>query len=281
MKFTELYRDRPLSEGVPDLAARYVEHKRKRFDERLSSTLSRGGLNDIVECCRRLIDLSSGPKTVAVVGCGPSPLTVKSLIEKGFDAVGIEPVHESLAAAREYLGDESRAQWGVAEAMPFPDESQRIVLMEGVLEHVDSPGKSLAEMFRVLVPGGVLFVRTTNRLRFSPFGRNGEYRVPFYNWFPRAVKESYVFQHLHYRPTLADYSPRPAVHWYSFADLCSLGRQAGFAQFYSPMDLLNLHRGSGQPGLGKRALDALRRNPWIRAANLTLIGGSIYMWKRR
>ncbi len=280
MKYSDLYRNRPLSSGVPDLPARYVEHKRKRFDERLPTTLKRGGLNDILECCRRLIDLSAGLKTVAVVGCGPSPLTVKTLLEKGFDAVGIEPVEESLAVAREYLGDASRVKWGVAEEMPFPDHSQRIVLMEGVLEHVDSPGKSLAEMFRVLAPGGVLFVRTTNRLRFSPLGRNGEYRVPFYNWFPRTVRESYVFQHLHYKPTLADYSPRPAVHWYSFADLCSLGREAGFAQFYSPMDLLSLPRGDARVGIGARVLGALRRNPWLRAANLTLIGGSIYMWKR-
>ena len=105
--------------------------------------------------------------------------------------------------------------------------------------------------------------------------------VPFYNWFPRTVKESYIFQHLHYRPALADYSPRPAVHWFSFADLCALGRQAGFAQFYSPMDLLSLNRGAAQPGPAKRLLAALRRNPWLRAANLTLIGGDIYMWKRR
>ena len=53
---------------------------------------------------------------------------------------------------------------------------------------------------------------TTNRYRFSPTGSNDEFRVRFFNWFPRIVKESYVFQHLHFDPTLANYSPRPAVH---------------------------------------------------------------------
>jgi hypothetical protein len=94
------------------------------------------------------------------------------------------------------------------------------------------------------------------------------------------VKESYIFYHLHYQPSLANYSPRPAVHWFSYADLCALGRQAGFAQFYSPTDLLNLDKGDARPTWRKRILDALRRNPWLRAANLTQIGGDIYMWKR-
>jgi SAM-dependent methyltransferase len=281
MNPSEIYRNRPLSEGIPGMETQYVQMKRVRLEQRLPSDLKRGGLGDILECIARLIDLDAGPRTVAVVGCGPSPVTVAQLLDKGFDAVGVEPVEESLKSAQEYLGTSTRAKRGTAEEMPFPDKSLRVVLMESVLEHVDSPSRSLAEIYRVIAPGGVLFVRTTNRLRFSPLGRNWEIRVPFYNWFPRIVKESYIFQHLHYRPTLADYSPRPAVHWFSYADLCGLGRQAGFAQFYSSTDLLNLDKGAAQPTLLKRLLDALRRNPWLRAANLTQIGGDIYMWKRR
>lgn len=280
MNPSEIYRNRPLTAGVPDMETRYVQMKRTRLGQRLSSDLKCGGLGDIMECVARLVDLGSGPRTVAVVGCGPSPVTVRQLLERGFDAVGVEPVEASLKAAREYLGDAARVKRGAAEEMPFPDASQRVVLMESVLEHVDSPWRSLTEMHRIMTPGGVLFIRTTNRLRFSPCGRNWEMRVPFYNWFPRIVQESYIFQHLHYRPTLADYSPRPAVHWFSFADLCALGRQTGFAQFYSPTDLLNLDKGEARPTWRKRMLDALRRNPWLRAANLTQIGGDIYMWKR-
>ena len=48
-----------------------------------------------------------------------------------------------------------------------------------------------------------------------------------------------MFQMLHYEPQLANYNARPAVHWFSFPDLCRLGREAGFAQFYSPLDLID------------------------------------------
>ena len=42
-----------------------------------------------------------------------------------------------------------------------------------------------------------------------------------------------MFHHLHYNPSLANFSLRPAVHWWTYADLCRAGREAGFAQFYT------------------------------------------------
>ena len=113
---------------------------------------------------------------------------------------------------------------------------------------------------RVLVPGGIVFVQTTNRLRISLTGANGEYNVRYYNWLPRLVKESYVFLHLHYRPSLANYTERPAVHWFSYTDLCALGREVGFAQFYSPLDLR------------RRTDEPLTRNPVKRAVMTTRSG---------
>jgi hypothetical protein len=88
--------------------------------------------------------------------------------------------------------------------------------------------------------GGVLFIRTTNRSRFSFTGVNWEFTTRFYNWFPRIVKESYIFTQLHYKPELARYSPGPAAHWFNFSDLCRHGREVGFSRFYSPYDLLYL-----------------------------------------
>ena len=101
--------------------------------------------------------------------------------------------------------------------------------MEHVLEHADSPRQSLAEIYRVLIPGGVAYIATSNRYHFSPIGYNGEFNVPFYNWFPDALKEAFVHHHLHFKPSLANYTPRPAVHWFCYSDLCRVGRDAGFA----------------------------------------------------
>lgn len=274
----QLYRDRPYAEGYPELEARGVEWYAQHQDMGAADS-TRG--TTVMDLVARLIDLSAGSRKVAVVGCGPRPLAVRNLVEAGFDAIGIEPVEGSVAEARQFLGDPERALRGAAESMPLPDASQRVVLLEAVLEHVDSPRASLAECQRVLEPGGVLYVYTTNRFRFSWRGRNGEYEVPFFNWFPRIVKESYVFHHLHYDPRLANWTPRPAVHWFSYTDLCALGREAGFGQFYSKLDLADADSPQIRRSAATRFLYRYAKfNPWLRALALLQFGNSIFMLKR-
>ena len=183
--------------------------------------------------------------------------------------------------AAESLGSRGEIKVGTAEVMPLESASQRAVLLESVLEHVDSPAQALAEAYRVLVPGGVLYVYTTNRLRFSLRGENGEFNVPFFNWFPSLVRESYVYKHLHFAPALANYSLRPAVHWFTYADLCRRGREVGFAQFYSLIDLVDAEAPSLKRGRFRRFLvQRCRHNPWLRALGLTQFGSAIFMYKR-
>jgi SAM-dependent methyltransferase len=184
-------------------------------------------------------------------------------------------------SARAWLGDEGLVVEGRAEQLPLASSSQRIVLLESVLEHVDATSRALAEIHRVLEPGGALFVTTTNRHALA--FRNGEFNVPFYQWLPPALKESYVFFHLHHRPSLANYSERPAVHWFSFADLCRLGREAGFSRFYSHVDLTDVEAVPEHAGLTQRLrrtlLRGAQRSPWLRALVLTQRGGAIVMCK--
>ncbi len=271
---TWIYKNRKLAESYPgleDLSAEFFRtHQSAEFT--LGEPLAR---------LARLITV--GPRTqMVVIGCGPKPRAVAELLEQGYDVYGVEPVQPFLDAAKEYLADAAdRVSLGAAESLPYPDESKDVVILESVLEHVDSPQLSVAEAFRVLRPGGVCFVETTNRHRFRLSGRNGEFRVPFLNWFPRVVQESYVFTHLHYKPKLSNYATRPAVHWFSYADLCRLGRAAGFAQFYHGLDLVDPE---SHAVWGKRSrrwiVRAMRTHPWFRAFVLTQKGGTVYMWKR-
>ena len=268
--YQELYDGRFLSDGYPDLEESGVEY----FSEHQQSS---SNLDAIFECLAQLIDLSPEPRTISIIGCGPNPHSVRWLLDRGWDAVGLEPVPGSAETAREFLGDPTRILIAAAERLPLLDNSQRVLVMESVLEHVDSPIASVAEAFRVLEPGGVLYVSTTNRHAL----RNGEFRSRFFQWFPAIVKESYVFAHLHYEPTLANFTPRPAVHWFCFSELCSLGRQVGFAQFYSPFDLMS----TGSSLVGNSAwrrlfLSIAQRDPWGRALALTLRGEAVFMLKR-
>jgi hypothetical protein len=115
-----------------------------------------------------------------------------------------------------------------------------------------------------------------------------EYRVHFFHWLPALVKESYIFKHLHYDPRLGNYFPRPAVHWFTYSELCKIGREVGFAHFYSPVDLVD----PDVPWLQKKGFltrlmfkwllrpEILGVHPWVRTLALTQAGGHIFMLKR-
>jgi len=268
----DLYRNRFLSQGYPELEALGVEYYKN-----LQGSNPIAG--DVLAYVARLIDLSKGVRSIADVGCGPKPFNVKQLLAMGYDAYGVEPVPGPVEAARAWLGDQARIHQGCAESLPFPDRSQRVIILSTVLEHVDSPEQCLAEAYRVLVPDGVLYVYTTNRYHFSPTGINDEFRTRFFNWFPALVKECYVFQHLHYDPRLANFTPRPAVHWFTYAGLCRLGRSVGFAQFYSKVDLADPGTVFSRSLPRRLLLKAVARRPWLRALVLSQTA-HIIMWKR-
>lgn len=273
-KWQALYSDRKLSAGYPDM-----ERRGATFQSHSQDTGQPGNLviPAFMSCLERLIDVDGGK--VLLVGCGPKPYALQWLLDHAYDAEGLEPVPMSVQSAKEF----GPVHLGSAESMPFPDASRRAIIMESVLEHVDSPEKSLAECYRVLAPGGALFVYTTNRWKVSLSGSNGEYpKVRYFNWFPKVVQESYVFQVLHYRPELANYNARPAFHWFSYSELCRLGRGAGFGQFYSTLDLADLDNPLVARSRVRRfLLNKVRYNPWLRALALTQMGGtSIFMLKR-
>lgn len=268
---------RRLAQGHPELAPSHLETYLGILAKQPDDTPR---VERLLVMLDRLADLQA-PKDVVVIGCGPQPRLVKMLGEREYRVVGVEPVPSFVAAASVYLGPSQTVVQGWAEALPLPDATQDLVLCESVLEHVDSPRIALDEMFRVLRPGGVAYISTTNRLRLSLVGQNGEYNVRFFNWLPRLVRESYVFRHLHQDPSLANYSLRPAVHWFTFADLCELGRGSGFAQFYSLLDLA----APDDPIVMERwwrriLLRPLQRNAWLRALALTQMGHNIAMLKR-
>ena len=273
-KYSELYKKRRFSEGYPNLLELLAEHS-------CSARTTKSNVDEILACIDKIIDISQQPRTVAVIGCGAKPWAIKDLHERGFSVVGIEPVKSSRKSAENFLQGVAPVLSGVGETLPLETSSQLIVFLPSVLEHVDSSEAVLSECFRVLQPGGVLYILTTNKQRFSPLGRNWEFRVPFYNWFPSLVKESYVYKHLHFDPRLANYAGRPAVHWFSNAELCQLGRRAGFAQFYFKLDLVDDNTAGVKLGILKRLLlRGCRANPWLRALVLSQLGSTIYMLKR-
>ena len=99
------------------------------------------------------IDLGAGAGQVAI-----------PLIEKtGNPVVMVDPDSEAMAkglriAREKGLQDRLMAVVGVAEDMPFPDNSVDLVVSRGSIFFWDDPGKGLREVYRVLRPGAKAYI---------------------------------------------------------------------------------------------------------------------------
>jgi ubiquinone/menaquinone biosynthesis C-methylase UbiE len=106
------------------------------------------------------------------VGCGPGTITVDLARRVASGPVlGIDVAPDIIAEARAAglsLGVENvRFAIGDVYALDLPDESFDIVHAHQVLQHLSDPVAALAEMRRVLEPGGLLAVRDSDYAAFA------------------------------------------------------------------------------------------------------------------
>jgi SAM-dependent methyltransferase len=276
---SEIYHNRLLTQGYPDLERLGMKYRSHDSSMENDNSASDRRAEKLLKWLSRLID-TGRHLDICVVGCGHAPTIMLSLMKAGHSVTGIEPVASYVDSAKGFLRNEQCVLQGAAEKLPLQDSSQDVVLLENVIEHVDSVSLSLSEAFRVIRPGGLMYVDTNNRHRLSIFGKNNEFRVRLFPYLPSLLKEAYVFHHLHYDPRVADYSTRPAVHWFTYAELCALGREAGFSRFYSPLDVVDRN----DPSVAKRRLGcllllAIRRYPLVRALALSQVANRVFMYR--
>jgi SAM-dependent methyltransferase len=96
----------------------------------------------------------AGARSVLDIGCGEGQVARLAAGLLGVERVlGIDPTWAQLAVARERGGGVSYSQ-GVAASLPFPTASFDAAVACLVFEHIDDADAAIAEVGRVLAPGG-------------------------------------------------------------------------------------------------------------------------------
>jgi len=106
----------------------------------------------------RRVERVAGTGRLLDVGCGPGVLL--SVAHGKWDAKGVEVSRWAVQEAKTRFG--VTVVEGTLEEAAFPAESFDAITMVDVIEHLPNPAATLREAFRVLRPGGALFVLTPN-----------------------------------------------------------------------------------------------------------------------
>jgi SAM-dependent methyltransferase len=149
---------------------------------------------------------------------------------------------------------------GAGEALPLADGGYDVVTCWDVLEHVQAPDALLAELARVLRPGGLLLITAINRFAF----RDPHYHLPLLNWLPRPLAEMLIAASGRRKGgAFRDRQRLSEMHYFTWNGITALARRHGFRAY----DLDERRVARGEVGARRR---------WRRIATATGLGLPAY-----
>lgn len=141
----------------------------------------------ILKSLDSLMDLKQGTWVDLDCGFGYFEMVCS---DRSIRLIGIEPDAKVISADGELLSLQPNVDLvqSHGEALPFADSSVDGIVSFSVLEHVVSPEKVLSECFRILKPGGRVFIGTPNYKHF----RESHYKIFFVPSLPRSITKLYL-----------------------------------------------------------------------------------------
>jgi 2-polyprenyl-3-methyl-5-hydroxy-6-metoxy-1,4-benzoquinol methylase len=216
------------------------------------------------------------PARVLDVGAAQG-VWLSALAKRGFEAVGVEPWEAAIEVSHELAqatGLQLDIRPGVAESLPFEDESVDFVNAYSVLEHVDDPDQCMREVFRVLRRPGAFLFSTVSAL--SPFQVEIA-GFPLFPWYPPPLQRKIMSWATEKRPALVGNTTRPAIHWFKHRDVRRSAHDAGFAEV---VDRWQLRQGERDGAVG-RLIDLAGSNRAARFAGDVALSGMEYLAVKR
>lgn len=112
------------------------------------------------------------------LGCG-NGYFISSIKNKSNELYGVDVSEQAIEAAKKRCTNVHFIKIKVGDRLPFENNYFDVVTLFHVLEHVDSEKRIIAEIFRVLKPGGLLFLSSPYSGLFTwADTANLRYRLP-------------------------------------------------------------------------------------------------------
>ncbi|MEO7270051.1 MAG: class I SAM-dependent methyltransferase [Knoellia sp.] len=121
------------------------------------------------------------------VGCSAG-FIADELALAGAQTTGVDIDEPGLAKARERFGERVDFRVARGEDLPFEDDSVDVVVLNHIYEHVVDPDAVVADIHRVLAPGGVLYLGIGHRWQVI----EPHHRLPFLSWLPQRAADRYM-----------------------------------------------------------------------------------------
>lgn len=125
--------------------------------------------------------------TAVDVGCSAG-FIADELALAGARTTGVDIDEPGLAKARERFGERVDFRLARGEDLPFEDGSVDVVVLNHIYEHVVDPDAVVADIHRVLAPGGVLYLGIGHRWQVL----EPHHRLPFLSWLPQRAADRYM-----------------------------------------------------------------------------------------
>jgi SAM-dependent methyltransferase len=141
-----------------------------------------------------LVDLS-GVRQALDVGCGTGAFLLpvaRRLVPRGATVIGLDLAEGTLGQARARVQAEGlpvECVLGDVEALPFDDGSFDLVLANYLLYHVPDLERAIAQLRRVLRPGGMLLAATNGQGHMRELWQMREQALTRLGFSPERVKE--------------------------------------------------------------------------------------------
>jgi ubiquinone/menaquinone biosynthesis C-methylase UbiE len=170
----------PIHEGVPILLSGALsdqhEHQRRYFDTEFQNYERYEPENWRLSFIERIfgaLGLAEDREPYLDVGVGGSGATVIEAARLGVASVGCDLSVEGVTAARRFArqeGVDGPAAFVVcaAEALPFPEHAFSAASAVALLEHLDDDRQTVAELARVVRPGGLVWLTVPHAYRYMP-----------------------------------------------------------------------------------------------------------------